>query len=361
MVRLRSAGREVQAPAVVVPGFADNLVALSFGYGQERAGRVARDVGANAYALWGGHDRYAAPIAAEPATMFRVVLRHALATTQAHWSLEGRSVLLSADQSRFRSDPHFTDEHKGPLPALYGHPSDGGQQWAMAIDLTVCTGCSACVVACQAENNVPSVGRAGVQERREMHWLRLDRYASGRGIEMQPMLCQQCEDAPCEYVCPVNATVHSTDGLNEMIYNRCVGTRFCSNNCPYKVRRFNWFNYTSDTPETKKMAMNPDVTVRARGVMEKCTFCVQRIRRADIDAAISPASAPYASLQTACQQACPTRAIVFGSIAEPGSDVSRVAGAAHSYQVLHELGTRPRIHYLARLRNPNPDMPGEPA
>jgi molybdopterin-containing oxidoreductase family iron-sulfur binding subunit len=270
--------------------------------------------------------------------------------------------VLEADLDRFASDPHFTAEHNGSVPALYAPAPQEGRQWAMAIDLTVCTGCSACVVACQAENNVPIVGKLGVQERREMHWLRIDRYLGGTAadprVNVQPMLCQHCEEAPCEYVCPVNATVHSPDGLNEMVYNRCVGTRFCSNNCPYKVRRFNFLNYTQEMPDTEQMAMNPDVTVRARGVMEKCTFCVQRIRRADIDAGIAESDEPYGRLQTACQQACPTRAIVFGSLTDADAPVVRDARADQAYRVLNELGTRPRITYLARLRNVNRDMPG---
>jgi molybdopterin-containing oxidoreductase family iron-sulfur binding subunit len=227
----------------------------------------------------------------------------------------------------------------------------------MTIDLDLCTGCSACVIACQAENNIPVVGRKGVLESREMHWLRIDRYIDGDiaspTVEVQPMLCQHCEKAPCEYVCPVNATVHSDDGLNEMVYNRCVGTRFCSNNCPYKVRRFNWFDYNDELAETERMVKNPSVTVRERGVMEKCTFCVQRIRRAQIDAELA-GEPRTGTVMTACQQACPTHAIVFGSLTDPTNDVARLSTDERAFSALEELGTVPRVHYLRRGANASP-------
>lgn len=220
------------------------------------------------------------------------------------------------------------------------------------------------MVACQAENNVPVVGARGVSKSREMHWLRIDYYyppaAAGdeRRVVAQPMLCQHCEKAPCEYVCPTYATAHSADGLNEMTYNRCVGTRFCSNNCPYKVRRFNWFDYNRDKAETEKMQMNPDVTVRARGVMEKCTYCVQRIRQAGIAARLEGRELRAGELQTACQQACPTRAIEFGDITRPDLPVSRLRHSARAYGVLSEIGTAPRNRYLVKIHNPNPEIDG---
>jgi molybdopterin-containing oxidoreductase family iron-sulfur binding subunit len=230
----------------------------------------------------------------------------------------------------------------------------------MVIDLARCTGCSACVVACQAENNVPVVGRDGVLDRREMHWLRIDRYHTDEpdeaGFAFQPMLCQHCEKAPCEYVCPVNATVHSPDGLNEMVYNRCIGTRFCSNNCPYKVRRFNWYDYNGDLAETERMRMNPDVSVRDRGVMEKCTFCVQRVRRTGIAAKLEGRARRPGEVMTACQQACPSRAIAFGSYNSPDAALAEALADPRRYSALHELGTRPRVHYLMRVRNPNPSL-----
>jgi molybdopterin-containing oxidoreductase family iron-sulfur binding subunit len=231
----------------------------------------------------------------------------------------------------------------------------------MTIDLSTCIGCGACVVACQAENNIPVVGASEVRNHREMHWMRIDRYFTEREAEvealLQPMLCQHCQKAPCEYVCPVEATVHSADGLNEMVYNRCVGTRFCSNNCPYKVRRFNWYDYNAHLSETELMVKNPNVTVRERGVMEKCTFCVQRIREAEISAGRAGHELRGSDVRTACQQACPTNAIVFGSLTEGDSEMMRRRAEPRAYSVLHELGTEPRVRYLARVRNTNPELP----
>jgi molybdopterin-containing oxidoreductase family iron-sulfur binding subunit len=217
------------------------------------------------------------------------------------------------------------------------------------------------MVACISENNVPVVGKEQVIRNREMHWLRVDRYfvgddVSNPGVVLQPLMCVHCEYAPCEYVCPVNATVHSDEGLNEMVYNRCVGTRYCSNNCPYKVRRFNFFNYTGNYTDSEKMVFNPDVTVRSRGVMEKCTYCVQRIERARIDTRIEERRIRDGDVLTACQQACPAEAIVFGDLNDPKAKVTRLHHEERGYELLHELGTRPRTVYLARVMNPNPEL-----
>jgi molybdopterin-containing oxidoreductase family iron-sulfur binding subunit len=359
VVELRVAGRTLRAPVWTVPGQAENTVTLHLGYGRTRAGRVGSNIGSNAYALRGSDALWSA-VGVE---IRRIGERYALAATQLHHQMQGRDLLRAGTLEQYRKNPHFAhgaDHDLQPGLTLYPeHPSPGAA-WGMAIDLTLCTGCNACVVACQAENNIPVVGKSEVLRSREMHWLRIDSYFKGTPENPQayyePVPCMHCEKAPCEVVCPVTATAHSAEGLNDMVYNRCVGTRYCSNNCPYKVRRFNFFQYSDWETESLKSMRNPDVTVRSRGVMEKCTYCVQRINHAKIDAQLQGRRARDGEITTACQQACPAQAIVFGDINEPNSRVAEMKSSPRNFSLLDELNTRPRTTYLAALRNPNPAL-----
>jgi len=348
----------VVLPAFVLSGHAERSISLRLGYGR-RVGAVAEGVGTNVNPL----RRLGAPF------VMTAVPRRAggslrIARSQRHEDMHDRPIVLGASLAEYIEKPNFTRAQKGPVLSILPQVEYRGVQWAMTIDTSICTGCSACVVACQAENNIPVVGKEGVLVSREMHWIRIDTYRSddpeAPAFANQPMLCQHCERAPCEYVCPVNATVHSPDGLNEMIYNRCIGTRFCSNNCPYKVRRFNWFDWIEENPDynggERKLQKNPDVTVRERGVMEKCTFCVQRIRRAEIDARIARRDILPGEVQTACAGACPTRAIQFGALSHENTDMVRWRAEPRSYSLLHELDTQPRVQYLALIKNPNPEV-----
>ncbi|KFA90833.1 TAT-variant-translocated molybdopterin oxidoreductase [Archangium violaceum] len=359
-VKLTFRGRWVEAPVYVLPGHADDTVSLELGWGREWSGDAdAPEVlGVNAYLL-----RHAdAPWFADGLQVEKLDERGRYATSQDHWAMEGREVAIQDTLGAFeKKRPEYLKHLKGPVEELYEpFKYEEGYQWAMAVDLSRCIGCGACVVACQAENNIPVVGREQVERGREMYWLRVDRYFEGSPDEPraipQPMMCQHCEKAPCEYVCPVNATVHSDEGLNEMVYNRCIGTRYCSNNCPYKVRRFNYLDYRPKVTEVEKLGFNPDVTVRMRGVMEKCTYCVQRIERARIESRKERRPIDTEALQSACEQVCPTEAIVFGSLHEKDSEVARRHADPRHYAVLHELGTKPRTAYLARIKNPNPEL-----
>jgi Fe-S-cluster-containing dehydrogenase component len=273
---------------------------------------------------------------------------------QGHHSMEGRQIVVEETlQDHIKAPGGKVVRHA--LSSMWSGHEYKGNKWGMVIDLNTCTGCGACAIACQSENNIPSVGKEYVLQGREMHWIRVDRYYTGTpedpGVVNQPLPCMHCDNAPCETVCPVAATVHSDEGTNDMIYNRCVGTRYCSNNCPYKVRRFNWFNYSTDIPEPKKMALNPDVTVRFRGVMEKCTFCLHRIRFQKYRAKVEDRTLHDGDIQSACQQSCPTHAITFGDLNNSESAVIKKFNAPASYTLLEELNTKPAVRYQVKVRN----------
>jgi MoCo/4Fe-4S cofactor protein with predicted Tat translocation signal len=403
--------RELVIAALVSPGHAENSVTIPIGYGRKKTGPIGEEAGFNTYLLRTAANPHFATADGKTIENIRVTKvgkKYPLSITQDHWSIEGRGVVREATLEKYREDNEFVkktggaDEPQKYLPSIYSHPPmDAPQQWGMSVDLNVCTGCSACVIACQAENNIPIVGKLQVSHGRAMHWIRIDRYyASAKPFDEdngdwpenpeivhEPMMCQHCENAPCETVCPVNATVHSEDGLNVMAYNRCVGTRYCANNCPFKVRRFNFFDYNQrpvgkkkisgefgiykeyfapftnkGAPDITKLQKNPNVTVRMRGVMEKCTFCVQRIEEAKIGAHVRAGASnntriPRDSFTSACAQACPNEAIVFGDIKDPESKVSKMKAQDRNYRLLEYLNVNTRTSYLARIRNPNPKMP----
>ncbi len=414
LVEITLNGRKVAGPAWALPGMADGVIGLALGYGRQRSGRVGKGTGYDAYAL----RTAAAAHFATDATLRATGRQHPVSATQSHWRMEGRPIVREANLDEYLEHPDFADGMKMEAPPssqpLYPNPLDESSKkspyaWGLVVDLNSCVGCSSCMMACQSENNIPIVGKSQVGRSREMHWLRIDRYFAGPvespQVMMQPMMCQHCEAAPCESVCPVHATSHDDDGLNVMVYNRCVGTRYCSNNCPYKVRRFNFFDYhkcpledlkgpvypsplfhstngrwdmarwwdsreeSSRRPEDEwnllKLVKNPQVTVRTRGVMEKCTFCVQRIEEAKIAKKVKARDSgdvvvADGVIKTACQQACPAEAIGFGNLKDPESKVSKLKAQPRNYKVLEFLSTKPRTSYLARVRNPNPKMPGVP-
>jgi len=369
VAELKLGGRSVKAPLWVLPGHADGAVTVHLGYGRTRAGQVGTGVGFDAYALRPSGALWAAG----GLQVVKTGDTARVACTQDHWTMEAtaheqareRHIVRAVTLAELAKDPEAVREMAEPLkPGLSMYPEHKyeGHAWGMAVDMSACVGCNACVTACQSENNVPVVGKDQVGRGREMHWIRVDRYYEGspEGPETfhQPVLCMHCENAPCEVVCPVAATVHSEEGLNDMVYNRCVGTRYCSNNCPYKVRRFNFLLYQDWTTPTFKMMRNPEVTVRSRGVMEKCTYCVQRISRARIDAKNQGREMKDGDVVTACEAACPAQAIVFGDVNDPASRVSKLKASERSYGLLTELQTKPRTTYLAAVRNPNPEIPG---
>jgi molybdopterin-containing oxidoreductase family iron-sulfur binding subunit len=359
VIEIKQGDRSIQIPVWITPGQADDSITVTLGYGRTAGGRVAEGAGANAFAI----RTMQAPYFLTGANIRKTGARYALVSTQDHGSMEGRDIVRSAANQEYLSNPKlFHHEEREKLQGLQLYPEweYKGHAWGMAIDQNACIGCNACVVGCQAENNIAVVGKDQVARGREMHWLRIDRYFVGEPSDprthYQPMLCQHCEKAPCEPVCPVAATVHSGEGLNQMVYNRCIGTRYCSNNCPYKVRRFNFLLYQDwDTPSLEPLR-NPDVTVRSRGVMEKCTFCTQRIQEAKIEAEKQNRPLRDGEVVTACQGACPTDAIVFGDINDKSSRVAKLRQNNLAYTVLAELGTQPRVVYMAELRNPNPEL-----
>ncbi len=363
LVTLIYQGRKVEVPVWIMPGHADNAVTVHLGYGRTHAGQVGSGVGFNVYPL----RLLDTPWFADGVQVEKTGQQYALASTQDHSSMEGRDLVRVGTLATYLENPEFAHEADGEDQAISLYPPvsyAGRNAWGMTINLSTCIGCNACVVACQSENNIPIVGKEQVSIGREMHWIRLDRYYEGDldqpETHFQPVNCMQCENAPCEPVCPVEATLHGYEGLNDMIYNRCVGTRYCSNNCPYKVRRFNFLQYNNfeeDTP-LLEMAKNPDVTVRSRGVMEKCTYCVQRINTARIQAKKENRDIQEGEIITACQAVCPTQAIIFGDINDPNSTVARQKASPLNYTLLDELNTRPRTSYLAKLKNPNPELEG---
>ena len=375
VVEIVSGDRGIEAPVWIVPGMADNSVTIHFGYGRRRAGQLGTGIGFDAYALL----ERATFISVGP-QLIKTGKKYKLAATQHHNIIDvnghpeemesqaafKRDLVRIGTLDEFNKNPKFAQDEVEPEPpkelSLYPGFKHEGYAWGMAIDLNKCVGCGACVLACQAENNIPVVGKEEVIAGREMHWIRVDTYFRGDvdtpETYFEPVPCMHCENAPCEGVCPVAATVHSPEGLNEMIYNRCVGTRYCSNNCPYKVRRFNFKLFSDYTTESLMSLRNPNVTVRSRGVMEKCSYCVQRIQSAKIESEKQDRSVRDGEIVTACEAVCPAQAIVFGNINDKNSRVAKLKASTRDYSLLAELNTRPRTTYQARLRNPNPAMPG---
>ncbi|MCU1267095.1 MAG: 4Fe-4S ferredoxin, iron-sulfur binding domain protein [Acidobacteria bacterium] len=375
-IKITNQGRSINnVPVYIMPGQPDDVITVHLGYGRKRAGRVGNGHGFDAYDL-----RFAdSPWLAKGVEVSKAGPQHELATTQLHFNMEDynfshedRDILrVQTLKEYLEGKPEKHESHEpGPDETLYDPKQDDYKDqgenalnyaWGMAIDLNSCVGCNACTIACQAENNIPVVGKEQVARSREMHWIRIDAYFKGEpekpeGPYFQPVPCMHCENAPCEPVCPVHATVHSAEGLNDMVYNRCVGTKYCSNNCPYKVRRFNFFLYQDWETPTYQLMRNPEVTVRSRGVMEKCTYCVQRIQSAKIHSEIEGRPVRDGEIVTACQAVCPTEAIVFGNINDPNSKVSKLKAEKRNYGLLAELNTKPRTTYLSALRNPNPDF-----
>jgi MoCo/4Fe-4S cofactor protein with predicted Tat translocation signal len=359
VVEMRVGGRTVRGPVFPIAGHPDNCATVHLGYGRARAGRVGSGAGFNANAIRTSNALWFAG----GADIVPTRDTYSLACTQYHHLMEGRGIIRAVTRDEYVANPKAVHEGFEEPPrtiTLYPDVKYEGYKWGMAIDVNACIGCNACVVGCQAENNIPVVGKDQVLRGREMHWIRIDSYYRGSAEQpetyFQPVPCMQCENAPCEVVCPVGATVHSHEGLNDMVYNRCVGTRYCSNNCPYKVRRFNFLLYQDWTAPSLKLMRNPDVTVRSRGVMEKCTYCVQRINAAKIDSEKGGRRIADGEIKTACQQSCPADAIIFGDLNDPRSRVAQLQAETRNYSLLADLNTRPRTTYLAAVRNVNPEL-----
>jgi len=366
LVELELNGKKVTAPVWIQVGHPDNSLTVFLGYGRRRAGRVGTGAGFDIYVL----RTSATPWFTSGVVIRKVGGTYKLASTQGYQTMETptgtRPLVRTASIEEYRKEPDFAREEEPPKELTLYKPypyAAGPYAWGMTVDMNACVGCNNCVVACQSENNIAVVGKEQTVLGRHMHWIRIDSYYQGDRDNpkayFQPVPCQQCENAPCEVVCPVGATVHSSEGLNDMVYNRCVGTRYCSDNCPYKVRRFNFLLFQDWETSQFKMMRNPDVTVRSRGVMEKCTYCVQRINEHRIDAEREDRKIRDGELQTACQQSCPANAIVFGNINDPESKVSKLKAQGRNYGLLADLNTRPRTTYLADIRNPNPELEAE--
>lgn len=357
IVKLKVGEQEVVVPAHIQPGQEDHSLGLALGYGHTDIGAVGNNIGVNAFKL-AGYTEDETRFSGLAATILPTHSMSSLATTQGHHTMMGRQIVVEATLEQYKKNPEANIHRHKLISAWSGHKYEG-HKWGMTIDLNLCTGCSACVIACQSENNIPVVGKQYVLKGRVMHWMRLDRYFVGDESDPDsvhmPVLCQHCDNAPCETVCPVAATTHSSEGINEMIYNRCVGTRYCANNCPYKVRRFNWFNYARMNPELAAspmhMQLNPEVTVRDRGVMEKCTFCTHRIQQAKTKAKLADRQMQDGDVVTACQSSCPTQAIIFGDLNDPKSRVSQSLTDQRHYSLLEDLNTRPAIQYASKIRN----------
>ncbi len=345
----------VSAPVHIQPGQENSTVALAVGYGREKAGFVGNKKGVNAYPMAQTENGFV--FSSKSVLLKKTGKNLPLANVQGHHSMEGRDIVLETSLEEFKKDPSSGLPHHHKVPSMWSKHKYKGHKWGMVIDLNSCNGCGTCMIACQSENNIPTVGKKYILQGREMHWVRVDRYYKGDpshpSVVHQPVVCMHCDNAPCETVCPVLATVHSDEGTNDMIYNRCVGTRYCSNNCPYKVRRFNWFDYTKQSKqEPLNLVLNPDVTVRHRGVMEKCSFCIQRIHEGKARAKKENRKLKDGDIKTACQQSCPAEAIVFGDLNDPASKVSKAFHEKNSYSLLDDmLNTKPAVKYKTKVRN----------